>query len=79
MQLANRFGVEVEGLGICLLTTASVSFNDGYNSVLVHEIDRRHGSGAFQSILTQSREQSEETLWDAKQAWLVRHGLAEEK
>jgi hypothetical protein len=76
-QLKERFGVEVEGLGICLVTESSVSFNDGYNSVLIHEIDRRYGSGAFQSLLSESREQSEESLWDAKQSWLLRIGLAE--
>src|SRR5262245_47677092 len=76
LQLAERFGVVVEGLGICLVTAASVSFNDGYNSVQVHEIERRHGPDAFQSLLTESRNQSEESLWDAKQLWMERHNAS---
>src|SRR5262245_4866841 len=71
IQLARRFGVEVnDGFGICCVTASGVSFNDGYNSVLVAEIDRCHGGGAFQSLLTESRAQSEESLWDAKALWL---------
>ena len=69
-----RFGVGVDtGFWICCVTESSVSFNDGYNSVLITEIDRCHGSGAFQAVLSQSRTQSEESLWDAKQSWLDRH------
>jgi hypothetical protein len=77
-ELEQRFGVGVDdGFGICFVTEASVSFNDGYNSVLIAEIDRRHGSGAFQTVLTESRAQSEESLWDAKQSWIERHGLGQ--
>jgi hypothetical protein len=77
-QLEQRFGVEVDdGFGICCVTESSVSFNEGYNSVLIAEIDRRHGSGAFQAVVTESRTQSEESLWDAKQSWLERHGLGQ--
>lgn len=73
-QLEQRFGVGVDdGFGICLVTESSVSFNDGYNSVLMAEIDRRHGTGAFQAVLTESTAQSEGILWDAKQSWLARH------
>jgi hypothetical protein len=77
-QLDKRFGVGVDdGFGICLVTAASVSFNDGYNSILIAEIDRRYGSGAFQALLSESRAQSEESLWEAKQAWMQQHGLGE--
>src|SRR5262245_38864984 len=77
-QLEQRFGVEVDdGFGICFVTESSRSYKDGYNSVLIAEIDRRHGSGAFQAVLTESRAQSEESLWDAKQSWLERHGLGQ--
>jgi hypothetical protein len=77
-QLAKQFGVGVDdGFGICFVTGFSVSFNDGYNGVLIAEIDRRHGNGAFQTLLTESRAQSEENLWDAKQSWLDRHGLGQ--
>jgi len=77
-QLAERFSVEGDdGFGICFVIASSDSFNDGYNSVLIAEIDRRHGSGAFQTLLSESRTQPEETLWDAKQSWLERHGLGE--
>lgn len=75
-QLAERFGVGVEGFGICFVTASSVSFNDGYNSVLVAEIDRRHGSAAFQSVIAEAKAQSEVNLGDARQAWLERNGLA---
>lgn len=77
-QLAKRFGVGVDdGFGICFVTDSTASFNDGYNGVLIAEIDRRHGNGAFQKLLTESRAQSEESLWDAKQSWLDRHGFGE--
>jgi hypothetical protein len=73
-QLAERFGVEIDdGFEVCCVTTWSVSFNDGYNSALIAEIDRRHGVGAFQSFLEESRRQSEECLWHAKQAWLKKN------
>ena len=76
-QLAERLGVDVDdGFGICLVTASSVSFNDGYNSVLATEIDRRYGAGVFQSLLDESRRQSEESLWNAKQSWLKKSGLA---
>jgi hypothetical protein len=77
-QLAERFGVGVnDGFGVCFVTASSMSFDDGYNSVLAAEIDRRHGSGAFQSVFTESRKQSEESLWEAKQLWLEQHAEAE--
>ena len=73
-----RFGVMVDdGFGICLVTEAKVSFNNGYNSVLIAELDRWHGTGAFQSLIVESRSVSEEELWDARQAWLKRHGMDE--
>src|SRR5262249_7716578 len=73
-QLAARVSVGVgEGVGVCFVAAWSVSFNEGYNSVLIAEIDRRHGRGAFQALLNESRAQSEVSLWDAKQAWLKRH------
>ena len=76
-QLEERFGVGVDaGFGVCFVDAAKLSFNDGYNSVLVMEIDRRHGSGAFQSVIADSRAQSEESLWDARQLWLACNGLA---
>jgi hypothetical protein len=76
-QLAERFGVNVDdGFGVCLVTVSSVSFNDGYNSVLVAEIDRRHGSGTFQSLLAGARVQSEASLGDARRTWLERKGMA---
>jgi hypothetical protein len=77
-QLEQRFGVGVDdGFGICFVTESSVSFNEGYNSLLIAEIDRRHGRGAFHGVLTESRAQSEESLGDAKQRWSQRHGLGQ--
>ena len=73
-QLAERFRVGVnEGFGVCFVSASSLSFDDGYNAVLVSEIDRRHGNGAFEAMLAESRLQSEEVLWAAKQLWLARH------
>jgi hypothetical protein len=78
MQLAERFGVGVnEGFAVCFVTAASMSFDDGYNAILVAEINRRHGNGAFEALLAESRQQSEESLWAAKQSWLARHPDAE--
>jgi hypothetical protein len=78
-QLAERFGVGVsDGFGVCFLTESSLSFDEGYNAVLATEIDRRHGSGAFESVFAESRQQSEEALWAAKQSWLSRHPAAEQ-
>jgi len=78
-QLAERFGVGVsDGFGVCFVTASSLSFDDGYNAVLAAEIDRRHGSGAFESVLAESRQQSEEALWAAKQLWLSRHPAPEQ-
>jgi hypothetical protein len=78
-QLAKRFGVTVnDGFGVCFVTASSKSFDDGYNSVLAAEIDRRHGSGAFEAVFTESRQQSEEELWAAKQLWLAQHADAEQ-
>ena len=76
-QLAARFGVAVDdGFAVCFVTTASVSFNEGYNSVLAAEIDRRHGSGSLDSVFAESRNQSEESLGEARRSWLKRKGLA---
>ena len=73
-QLAERFGVGVsDGFGICFVTREQLSFGDGYNATLAAEIDRRHGAGAFESVFAESRRQSEEALWDAKQKWLEQH------
>jgi hypothetical protein len=77
-QLAERFGVGVnEGFGICFVTASSVSFNDGYNDVLIAELDRRHGNGTYQSLLTEAKAQSEESLGDARRTWLQKHGFDE--
>lgn len=76
-QLAVRFGVGVsEGFGVCFVTAASASFDDGYNSVLAAEINRRHCGGAFEAVFADARRQTEEALWDAKQSWLDRHADA---
>jgi hypothetical protein len=73
-QLAERFGANVgEGFGVCFVTTAGMSFDDGYNGVVEAEIDRRHGSGALNAVFTEAKTQTEEALWEAKQAWLERH------
>jgi hypothetical protein len=77
-QLAERFGVGVsDRFGVCFVTASSMSFDDGYNAVLAAEIDRRHGSGAFESVFIESRQQSEEALWAAKQSWLAQYANAE--
>ena len=73
-QLAARFGVGInEGFGICFVTKASMSFDDGYNEVLASEMDRRYGEGAFEAVFAESRQQSEEALWAAKQQWIAAH------
>jgi hypothetical protein len=62
-QLAERFGVGVsDGFGVCFVTASSLAFDDGYNRVLVAEINRRYGSGAFEALLAEARQQSEEAL-----------------
>jgi hypothetical protein len=77
-QLAERFGVAVsDGFGVCIVTASSRSFDDGYNAVLVAKINGRHGNGTFEALLAESRQQSEEVLWAAKEAWLERHSGAE--
>jgi hypothetical protein len=77
-QLAERFGVGVDdGFGICFVTASSVSFADGYNSELIAELDRRHGNGTFQSLLTEAKAQSEESLGDGRRLWLQKHGFDE--
>lgn len=77
-QLAVRFGVDVsDGFGVCFVTASSMSFDDGYNAVLAAEIDRRHGSGAFRAVFAESRQQTEDALWTAKQAWLECHSDAQ--
>lgn len=74
-ELERRFGVGInEGFGICIVTESQVSFDEGYNLTLGTEINRRHGEGAFEAVFKESRQQSEEALGDAKQAWLHRHG-----
>jgi hypothetical protein len=73
-QLEERFGVGVsDGFGVCFVTTAGMSFDDGYNGVLAAEVDRRFGGGALRAVFAESKKQTEEALWDAKQAWLERH------
>jgi hypothetical protein len=73
-QLAERFGVGVnEVFGVCLVTSSGLSFDEGYNAILVAEIDRRHGRGTFESLLTESRQHPEEVLWAAKQKWMAQH------
>jgi hypothetical protein len=76
-QLSERFGVGVKGFGICFVTASGVSFNDGYNSVLADEIDRLHGNGAFQSVFTEAKAQTEVSLGDARRSWFEKHNLAE--
>jgi hypothetical protein len=76
-QLAARFGVGVsDGFGVCFVTKTSMSFDDGYNEVLTAELDRRHGSGALDALFAEARQQSEESLWKAKQSWLQRHSAS---
>ena len=73
-ELARRFAVGVnDRFGVCFVTASGVSFDDGYNSVLAAEINRRHGAGAFEAVFTESRRQSEEALGGATRAWLEQH------
>lgn len=73
-ELKKRFGVGVnDGFGICFVTDAQVSFDEGYNATLAAEINRRHGEGAFEAVFSESRKQSEEVLDDTRRAWLKRH------
>ena len=76
-ELERRFGVGVnDGFGVCVVTEFELSFASGYNATLSTEINRRHGPGAFEAVFAESRRQSEETLGDAKRAWLDRHAEA---
>jgi hypothetical protein len=75
-QLADRFGVGVESFGICFVTESGLSFDEGYNCVLIAEIDHRHGRGAFQSVIDEAKVQSEVYLANARQAWLEKDGQA---
>ena len=76
-QLEKRFGVGVnDGFGVCLVTESQVSFDGGYNATLAAEINRRHGDGAFEAVFAESRQQSEETLRDAKREWFEKHAEA---
>jgi hypothetical protein len=73
-QLSMRFGVGIsDGFGVCFVTMAKLSFDDGYNEVLAAELDRRHGRGALTALFAEARQQSEESLWDAKESWLANH------
>jgi hypothetical protein len=66
-QLAERFGVGVnDRFGVCFVPASDMSFDDGYNAVLVAEVSRRPGNGVFEALLAESRQQSEEALWAAK-------------
>ena len=68
LQLAERFGVSVsDGFGVCFVTASSRSFDAGYNSVLSAEINRCFGDGALEAIFVESRRQTEETLYAARQ------------
>ena len=76
-QLAARFGVEVnDGFGVCFVTPSSVSFDDGYNASLMAEINHRYPGGAFEAVFAEARQQSEESLGDAKRMWLEQHAKA---
>jgi hypothetical protein len=72
-QFSDRFGMRVQGFGICFVTAAKVSFNDGYNSVLTEELGRRYGSGALQSVFIEAKLQPAAALSDAKERWLERN------
>ena len=73
-QLAERFGVGVsDGFGVCFTSTRAVSFDMGYNAVLAAEVNQRQGAGTFEAVFAESRQQSEEALWAAKQAWFAQH------
>ncbi|VTR99370.1 hypothetical protein [Tuwongella immobilis] len=77
-QLVERFGVGVsDGFGVCFVSARSISFDMGYNAVLAEEVNRHHGAGAFEAVFAESRQQSEEALWEAKQAWFAQHPDAE--
>jgi hypothetical protein len=73
-QLAERFGVRVgPGFGVCFVSTRAISFDMGYNAVLAAEVNGRHGAGAFEAVFAESRQQSEEALWAAKEQWVAQH------
>jgi hypothetical protein len=74
-QLSERFGVEVDGFGLCCVSESD-SFAQGYNSIVIAEIDRRHGNGTFQSMFAEAKTQSEESLGEARQIWLERNAKA---
>lgn len=61
-----------DGFGICFVTESGMSFDDGYNRVLAAEIDRRYAPGAIEALFAESRRQSEEALWQARESWLSR-------
>jgi hypothetical protein len=71
-QLTERFGVDVDGLGICFVSR--IDFHAGYNSIIVAEIDRRHGDGTFDDLMAEAWSQSESTLGDARRSWMERNG-----
>jgi hypothetical protein len=73
-ELAKRFGVGAgERFGVCLVTDSQMRFDDGYNSALAVEMNRRHGDGAFEAVFEEARRQSEDALGDARRAWLQGH------
>ncbi len=70
-QLAARFGVGVtDRFGVCFVANDSLAFDEGYNTELAAEVNRRHGPGAFEAVFSQAPEQSEDVLLAARKAWL---------
>lgn len=65
-------GFDVEQQGVLRHRLRRV-FDEGYHATLAAAINRRHGSGAFEAVFVESRQQSEEALADARQAWLEQH------
>jgi hypothetical protein len=71
-----RFGMSVEGFGVCFTTPSASAFNEGYNQVVIREIDRRHGPGAFQAVIADAKKQAEGRHSELRAEWLERQSHA---
>jgi hypothetical protein len=56
VKLRRRFGIELEAVAQCVVTTELVERSAGYNERIREEVERAHGAGAVSEVWKEARE-----------------------
>jgi hypothetical protein len=57
-KLRERFGVELEVIGLCCVTQEQVKRAEAYNERIRQEVEHKHGAGAINRVWEEARQQS---------------------